>query len=75
MNTQRVELDISSDIFDRVISFLKLLPQNKVKFKSIKDKYISSKESNPKNTSFQSLQMSSMSKSWDNIEDEAWNDI
>ena len=31
MNMQRVQLDISSDIFDKVIFFLENLPKNKVK--------------------------------------------
>jgi len=32
MTMQRVHLDISSDIFDKVIFFLENLPKNKVKF-------------------------------------------
>ena len=32
MNTQRVQLDISSDIFDKVMFFLENLPKNKIKF-------------------------------------------
>jgi len=31
MNMQRVQLDISSDIFDKVMFFLENLPKNKVK--------------------------------------------
>ncbi|NKQ41623.1 MAG: hypothetical protein HF962_08660 [Sulfurovum sp.] len=31
MKTQRVQLDISSDIFDKVMFFLENLPKNKVK--------------------------------------------
>jgi len=31
MTTQRIELDISSDIFDKVMFFLENLPKNKVK--------------------------------------------
>jgi len=30
MNTQRVQLEISNDIFDKVISFLENLPKNKI---------------------------------------------
>lgn len=75
MNSQRIELDISSDIFDRVVAFLKLLPQNKIKFKSIKNNLIAEKESISEDTLLQSLQISSMDKTWDNIEDKAWNEI
>jgi len=32
MIMQRVQIDISSDIFDKVIRFLEHLPKNKVKF-------------------------------------------
>ena len=31
MNMQRVQLDISSDVFDKVMFFLENLPKNKVK--------------------------------------------
>ena len=31
MTMKRIELDISSDIFDKVISFLSILPKNKIK--------------------------------------------
>ena len=31
MNMQRVQLDISSDIFDKVMFFLENLPKNKIK--------------------------------------------
>jgi len=31
MNMQTIQLDISSDIFDKVISFLEILPKNKVR--------------------------------------------
>jgi len=30
MNTQKVQLEISNDIFDKVISFLENLPKNKI---------------------------------------------
>jgi len=30
MNMQTIQLDISSDIFDKVMSFLEILPKNKV---------------------------------------------
>jgi len=30
MNTQTIQLDISVDIFDKVMSFLELLPTNKI---------------------------------------------
>ena len=30
MNMQTIQLNISSDIFDRVMSFLELLPKNKI---------------------------------------------
>jgi len=33
MNTQRVQLDISSDIFDKVMFFLENLPKNLVNIK------------------------------------------
>ena len=31
MNMQTIQLDISSDIFDKVMSFLEILPKNKVR--------------------------------------------
>ncbi len=31
MNMQTVQLDISSDIFDRVMAFLEILPKDKIK--------------------------------------------
>ncbi len=31
MTTQRIQLDVSSDIFDKVMFFLENLPKNKVK--------------------------------------------
>jgi len=31
MNMQSIQLDISSDIFDKVMSFLEILPKNKVR--------------------------------------------
>jgi len=31
MNMQTIQLDISSDIFDKVMSFLEILPENKVR--------------------------------------------
>jgi hypothetical protein len=46
---QTIQLDISSDIFDRVISFLEILPKTKIKLKKIQnivapsDDYFSSK--------------------------------
>jgi len=33
MTTQRIELDISNDIFDKVIFFLENLPKNKIRLK------------------------------------------
>ena len=33
MTMKTIELDISSDIFDKVVSFLQMLPQNKVHLK------------------------------------------
>ena len=30
MNMQTIQLNISSDIFDKVMSFLKILPKNKI---------------------------------------------
>jgi len=30
MNMQTIQLDISSDVFDKVMSFLEILPKNKV---------------------------------------------
>jgi hypothetical protein len=35
MNMQTVQLDISSDIFDRVMAFLEILPKNKIKLNVI----------------------------------------
>jgi len=48
MNMQRVELDISSDIFDKVMFFLENLPKNKVKmhFGTVSNKENSEKEQN-----------------------------
>ena len=31
MNMQTIQLDISSDVFDKVMSFLEILPKNKVR--------------------------------------------
>ena len=31
MNMQTIQLDISSDVFDKVMSFLEILPNNKVR--------------------------------------------
>ncbi len=31
MASKRIEIDVSSDIFDKVISFLEKLPKNKIK--------------------------------------------
>jgi len=31
MNMQTIQLDVSSDIFDKVMSFLEILPKNKVR--------------------------------------------
>ena len=31
MNMQTIQLDVSSDIYDKVIAFLELLPKDKVK--------------------------------------------
>lgn len=42
MTTQRVQLDISSDIFDKVMFFLENLPKNKITFNvdnSLKNSY------------------------------------
>ncbi len=69
MNTQTIQLDISIDIFDRVVKFLKTLPKNKIKLK-IEDNIIFKKK-----VSLQTLQSSSMNKTWNNIEDEAWNEV
>ncbi len=33
MTTQRIELDISNDIFDKVMFFLENLPKNKIRLK------------------------------------------
>jgi len=33
MTMQTIQLDISSDIFDKVMSFLEILPKNKVRVK------------------------------------------
>ena len=42
MTTQRIQLDISSDVFDKVMFFLENLPKNKVKLNFLNNtkKYI-----------------------------------
>jgi len=35
MEVQNIQLDISSDIFDRVMAFLEILPKNKIKLNVI----------------------------------------
>ncbi len=50
MNTQTIQLDISIDIFDRVVKFLKTLPKNKIKLK-IEDNIIFKKKGIITNTS------------------------
>ncbi len=45
MTMQRVQIDISSDIFDKVIHFLEKLPKNKIKF-SFKNILIPNKTQN-----------------------------
>ena len=37
MATKRIQIDISSDIFDKVITFLEKLPKNKVKLNIVKN--------------------------------------
>ena len=34
MEMKRIQLDVSSDIFDKVISFLKILPKQKIRIKA-----------------------------------------
>ena len=34
MEMKRIQLDVSSDIFDKVISFLKILPKQKIRIKT-----------------------------------------
>ena len=49
MTINRVQLDISSDIFDKFISFLEILPQNKIKLTRQDTIYIDKIDSfNPK---------------------------
>jgi len=47
MNMQTIQLDISSDIFDKVMSFLEILPKNKVR---VTKKYLSKKTQPQKNS-------------------------
>jgi len=42
MEMKRIQLDVSSDIFDKVISFLKILPKQKIRIKT--DNISSAKE-------------------------------
>ena len=42
MKMKRIQLDVSSDIFDKVISFLKILPKQKIRIKT--DNISSAKE-------------------------------
>jgi len=39
MHMQRVQLDISSDIFDKVISFLESLPKSKIRLHQEKESH------------------------------------
>jgi len=78
MTMQRVQLDISSDILDKVMFLLDNLPKNKVKLKVINNIFTSPKEnriSEKKESSLQTLQTSSMNRTWDNREDEAWDEL
>jgi len=70
MNMQTIQLDISSDIFDKVIAFLEILPKNKIKLNVVPKKSEENQE-----VSLQMLQSKSMSKTWDNREDEAWDEL
>ena len=42
MEMKRIQLDVSSDIFDKVISFLKIFPKQKIRIKT--DNISSAKE-------------------------------
>ena len=79
MSMHTIQLDVSGDIIDRVIAFLEIFPKNKIKFKA-KDSQstIDKSHSNllsTKDDSLKILQSHSMSKSWDNKEDEAWDEL
>ena len=75
MNMQSIQLDISSDIFDRVIAFLEILPKSKIKLKMIDNIFVVPKKDEEQEVSLQTLQNKSMSKTWDNREDEAWDEL
>jgi len=77
MSTKTIQLDISNDIFDKVIAFLEILPKSKIKFKMIDNIFTTPKpkKNDKKEVSLQTLQSKSMSKTWDNKEDEAWNEL
>jgi len=63
MNMQTIQLDISSDIFDKVIAFLDILPKSKIRLKMVDNIFL------------KMLQSKSMSKTWDNREDEVWDEL
>jgi len=75
MNMQTIQIDISSDIFDRVIAFLEILPKSKIKLKMIDNIFVVPKKSEEQEVSLQTLQSKSMSKTWNNKEDEAWDEL
>jgi len=78
MSMHTVQLDISNDIIDKVIAFLEILPKNKIKFRTIDDIFVIHKDNNTsssRETSLKALQSDSMSRSWNNTEDEAWDEL
>ncbi len=77
MSMQTIQLDISNDIFDKVIAFLEILPKSKIKFKIVDNIFTATapKKNENKEISLQTLQSKSMGKTWDNKEDEAWNEL
>jgi hypothetical protein len=68
---QTIQLDISSDIFEKVIAFLEILPKDKIQIKKIDNQNQIDRE----NFIFQTLQIESMNKTWDNKEDEVWDGL
>jgi len=75
MKMQTIQLDISSDIFDKVIAFLDILPKSKIRLKKIDNVSSLFQKSENQEVSLQTLQSKSMSKTWDNREDEAWDEL
>jgi len=71
MCMQTIQLDISSDIFEKVIAFLEILPKDKIQIKKIDNQNQIDRE----NFIFQTLQIESMNKTWDNKEDEVWDGL